>query len=283
MSRTPLDLVRLTTAYLAEKGVAAPRLDAEVLLAHVLGVPRIRLYTDFDKPLEPSEVDAYREAVRRRARREPVAYITGEREFRSLRFRVAPGVLVPRPETELLVEAALEGTSETGRILDLGTGSGCVLLSFLRERPGWTGVGVDVSETALGVARENAGALGVADRVELRQGDLFGPVRGERFDRVVSNPPYIPAAELATLEPEVSRFEPREALDGGPDGLEVIRRIAAEAPGHVLPGGNLALEFGKGQGSAVASILREAGFSRVEVRRDLAGIERAAVAWRPEG
>jgi len=278
VTRTPLELVRLTAEYLAGRGVANPRLDAEVLLAHVLGVPRIRLYTEFDKPLEEAEVAAYREAVRRRARRQPVAYITGEREFWSLRFRVAPGVLVPRPETELLVEAALEGTADTGRILDLGTGSGCVVVAFLRERPGWTGVGVDASAQALEVARENAGSLGVADRVELRQGDLFEPVRGERFDRVVSNPPYVPTAELETLEPEVSRFEPRGALDGGPDGLDVIRRIAAAAAGFLAPGGRLALEFGRGQERAVAAILEEAGLSRVEIRDDLAGIPRVAVA-----
>ncbi|WP_025322703.1 peptide chain release factor N(5)-glutamine methyltransferase [Deferrisoma camini] len=278
MTRTPLELVRLTAEYLAGRGVANPRLDAEVLLAHVLGVPRIRLYTEFDKPLEEAEVAAYREAVRRRARREPVAYITGEREFWSLRFRVAPGVLVPRPETELLVEAALEGTADTGRVLDLGTGSGCVVVAFLRERPGWTGVGVDASAEALEVARENAGSLGVADRLELRQGDLFGPVGGERFDRIVSNPPYVPTAELETLEPEVNRFEPRGALDGGPDGLAVIRRIAAAAAGFLAPGGRLVLEFGRGQERAVAAILEEAGFSQVEIRDDLAGIPRVAVA-----
>ncbi len=280
MTRTPLELVRLATGYLAEKGVATPRLDAEVLLAHVLGVERIRLYTEFDKPLEEPEVAAFREALRRRARREPVAYITGEREFWSLPFRVGPGVLVPRPETELLVEAALEGAPPEGRILDLGVGSGCVLLAFLTERPGWTGVGTDVSDAALALARENAEALGVADRADLRRGDLFAPVAGERFDRIVSNPPYVPRDEIEGLEPEVSRYEPRGALDGGPDGLDVIRRIAAEAPRFLAPEGRLLLEFGKGQDAAVRDLLAEAGFSRVEIRRDLAGIPRVAVAGR---
>ncbi len=283
-ARTPLELVRLAAGYLAEKGVSSPRLDAEVLLAHVLGVPRIRLYTEFDKPLEPAEVAAYREAVRRRARREPVAYITGEREFWSLRLRVDPRVLIPRPETEVLVETCLARMGAEGVLLDLGTGSGAVALALLSERPGWRAVGVDVSAGALEVARGNARSLGLAERLDLRAGDLYGPVAGERFDLIVSNPPYVPSAELDRLEPEVSRYEPRGALDGGPDGLAVLRRIAGRARHHLEPGGFLAVEIGAGQGPAVRQLLEGAGLAGVRVVPDHAGRDRVAVGlWPGEG
>lgn len=283
MAHVPLELVRRSAAYLAGKGVSTPRLDAEVLLAHVLGVPRIQLYLQFDKPLAAPEVDAYREAVRRRARREPVAHITGFREFWSLPFAVDERVLVPRPETEALVEAALARMGGAGRLADLGTGSGAVAVALLVERPGWTGVGVDVSAGALEVAAANAARHGVADRVELRRGDLFAPLAGSEgsFGAVVSNPPYIPTGQVDGLEPEVARFDPRLALDGGSDGLDVIRRIAAEARRFLAPGGFAAVEFGAGQGEDVARIFREAGgYAKVTLIPDLAGRPRVAVAGR---
>ena len=282
-TRTPLELVRLAAGYLAEKGVATPRLDAEVLLAHVLGVPRIRLYTEFDKPLEPAEVAAYREAVRRRARREPVAYITGEREFWSLGLRVDRRVLIPRPETEVLVERCLPRMGAAGVLLDLGTGSGAVALALLSERPGWRAVGVDASAGALEVARENARRLGLGERAEFLEGDLYEPVAGRRFDLIVSNPPYVPSAELDRLEPEVCRYEPRRALDGGPDGLSVIRRIVAGAAEHLADGGLLALEIGAGQGPAVRALIEGAGLGRVEILPDHAGRDRVAAARREGG
>lgn len=286
MEHAPLELVRRCAAYLAGKGISNPRLDAEVLLAHVLGVPRIQLYLQFDKPLAAAEVDAYREAVRRRARREPVAHITGSREFWSLSLAVDARVLVPRPETEVLVEAALARMGSAGRLVDLGTGSGAVAVALLVERPGWTGVGVDVSGDALEVAAANAARHGVGDRLELRRGDLFAPLAGLEgsFGAVVANPPYIPTGELGGLEPEVARFDPRLALDGGPDGLDVIRRIAAGARVFLATGGFAAVEFGAGQEEAVAGIFRDVGgYEEVALVPDLAGRPRVAVAAKRDG
>ena len=282
MPPTSLELLRLTASWLGEKGVPNPRLDAEVLLAHVLGVARIQLYLQFDKPLEPREVEAYREAVRRRARREPVCHITGTREFWSLPFAVDRRVLSPRPETETLVEAAARRMGPAGCLLDVGTGSGAVAVALLVERPGWTGFAVDVSEDALEVARANAGRHGVADRLAFCRGDLFGAVAGRRFDAVVSNPPYVPAGEIDGLDPEVGRYEPRAALDGGEDGLDVLRRIARSAEASLVPGGFVAVEFGAGQGAAVREAFESAGgYASVELVSDLAGRERVAVASLP--
>lgn len=284
MARTPLELVRLAAEFLGQRGVPSPRLDAEVLLARILGVPRIRLYVDFDKPLAEAEVDAYREALRRRARREPTAHITGVREFWSLEFGVDRRVLVPRPDTEVLVEACLERMGDAGRLADLGVGSGAIALALLSERPGWTGVGVDASPEALAVAAVNAASLGLAPRLDLRHGEWCGPLAGERFDLLVSNPPYIPTAELATLEPEVARFDPRLALDGGPDGLACLRAVIAVAPTHLAPGGWLALEFGAGQQDAVAALIEATGsFETPHLRSDYGGHVRAACARRRVG
>ncbi len=281
MTQTPLELVRLSVEYLERKGVENPRLDAEILLAHVLGISRLQVYLQFDKPLEASEVDGYREAVRRRSRREPVAHITGVREFWSLELSVDPRTLVPRPETETLVEACLARMGIAGRLADLGTGSGAVALALLSERPGWTAVGVERSPGALAVARENARKTGLDERVELRRGDLFSPVGEEVFHLVVSNPPYIPSAQIDELEPEVSRFEPREALDGGPDGLDVIRKIAAGAPAHLTDTGIVAVEFGAGQESLVEAIFEATGaYNEVQLAKDLADRPRVAVARR---
>ncbi len=281
MSRTPLELVRLAAGFLADKGVDTPRLDAEVLLAHGLGVSRIQLYTEFDKPLAEAEVAAYREAIRRRAAREPVARITGVQEFWSLPLRVTPHVLVPRPDTERVVEACLERMAPSGRLLDLGTGSGALALALLSERPGWSAVGVDRSEGALATAGDNARRLGLADRLDLRAGDWFGPVAGERFDLVVSNPPYVPSAEVDRLAPEVSRYEPRDALDGGPDGLAPLRRIAGDAPAHLAAGGWLVVEIGADQAADAARVLEAApGLGDVAVVADHAGRPRVAAACR---
>ncbi len=278
-ARTTLELVRVAAGYLAGKGVAGARLDAEVLLAHVLSVPRIQLYLQFDKPLEESELAAYRDAVRRRAAREPVAYITGRREFWSLDLEVGAGVLVPRPETEILVAACLERLGDAAAFVDVGVGSGAAALALLSERPGWRGVGVDRSPAALETAARNAGRLGLGARLQLCQGDLLGPVAGQRFDLVLSNPPYIPSADIEGLEPEVRVYEPREALDGGPDGIGVIRRLAAQAAAHLVPGGWLALEFGADQATAVGGALGATGlYAPAAFVEDYAGRPRVALA-----
>ena len=281
MLPTPLELIRLTTEYLAKCGVQSPRLDAEVLLGHVLGVPRIQLYVQFERPLEAAEVDAYRELVRRRGQREPVAHLVGRREFWSLELAVDGRVLVPRPETERLVEVSLERMGDAGWLADLGTGSGAILLALLSEQPGWTGVGVDCSAAALEVAEANAARHGLGDRARWCQGDLFGPLQGERFGLIVSNPPYIPSGEIAGLQPEVVGYDPHLALDGGIDGLDLVRRIAAGAAGHLQPGGAVALEFGAGQHDAVRTLFEGAGYRNVSIHEDYGGRPRVLLAEAP--
>ncbi len=274
---TSLKLLAWTQGYFARAGVASPRLDAELLLAHVLSCDRVRLYLDFDKPLGAAELAAYRELVRRRAEGEPVAYLTGAKEFHGRRFRVDARVLVPRPETELLLEAALPALPADGAALDLCTGSGALAVTLKLERPGARVTATDLSAEALEVAAANAAALGA--EVELRQGDLFAalPSPPPRFDVVVANPPYVPSGEWQGLPREVRR-EPRLALDGGPDGLRLLSRIAAEAPRFLAPGGLLVAEMHESHLEALPRLCREAGFASAEARRDLAGLPRLVVA-----
>lgn len=221
----------------------------------------------------------------RRVRREPMAYILGEREFWGLTFKVTPAVLVPRPDSETLIEAVLELLPERSRrlrILDLGVGSGCLLLTLLREYPEWTGVGMDASSEALAVARGNAVALGVAGRTKLVEGDWRQPSWTEHlpgpFDMVVSNPPYIAAATIDRLMPEVAQFEPRLALEGGPDGLAAYRTIASATPNLITRGGWLVVEAGEGQSAEIARVFAAAGLSPKPPWRDLGGIERVVAA-----
>jgi release factor glutamine methyltransferase len=280
---TPLRLVAWTQEFFARKGVDAPRLTAELLLAHALRCDRIRLYLDFDKPLGEAELGAFRDLVRRRADGEPTAYLTGRREFYGRAFRVDPRVLVPRPETELVAEAALAALPEGGRALDLCTGSGVLAVTLALGRRARL-VATDLSAGALEVARDNARALGA--EVTFLEGDLDGPVApGERFDLLVSNPPYVPSGEIEGLAREVRR-EPRMALDGGPDGLALIRRIVALAPTRLAAGGTLVLEMHETHREALPRLCREAGFARAEARVDLAGLPRlvvATMASRPAG
>lgn len=274
----PLELTRLAAEHLAGRGIEDPRLDAELLLAHVLGLRRLDLYLQFERPLEPAEVDAYREAVRRRASREPLQYITGEAAFRELTLHVDPRVLVPRPETEILVGEVLSWVADRGGscvALDLGTGSGAIALSLLAEGPFERVVATDVSAGALDVAGANARRLELDDRLELRLGPLWEPIGdGERFDVIVANPPYVADAERESLMPEVGEHEPGEALFAGPDGLAVIRAIAAGSPPRLAAGGLLALEVGLGQAPAVADLLGAAGYAEVRMVKDLTGRER---------
>jgi len=264
---TVLALLRWTTQHFGAQGIETPRLDAECLLAHALGVDRLRLYLDFEKPVQPAERALFRELVRRRAsERVPVAQLTGFREFWSLPLRVTRHVLAPRPETETLVSVGLAFLAELDgerRVLDLGTGSGAIALE------------------ALSVARMNAQALGLSARIEFAQGPLFEPVRGERFDLVVSNPPYLAEQEAKELPPELAH-EPTVALFGGPDGFAVLRPLVAQAPEYLRPGGALALEVAPIQAATIAAFCTAAGLERVAIERDLAGRPRVVSARAPE-
>lgn len=274
-SWTRMELIRWTADFFKQHGVPSSRLDAELLLAHTLGAKRMDLYMTFDQPVADAERARFRELVRRRAKeRCPVAYLTETREFWSLPFRVTPDVLIPRPETELLVRTAVD--LKPRRVVELGVGSGCVSAALARELPDAEIVAIDCSPAALEIARENLTRLGLAERVTLVEASGVAGLDGP-FDLVLSNPPYIPQADLAGLAPELAH-EPRVALDGGPDGLHVMRQICAEAPGVLERPGWLALELGIGQAAVVAELLRAAGAAEVETYDDLAGITRVITA-----
>ena len=272
------ELDAATTA-LEAAGLASARVDAEWLLAGLLGVGRAAVRLELAEPVSAPLAERYAVAVRRRAGREPLQRILGWEDFRGVRVRLTNAVLVPRPETEMLVEWALALLPEPGdrRLLaiDVGTGSGCIACALACERPDLDVIAVDVSPAAAAVARDNARALGVAARVRVFAADLLECVRGLRADLIVSNPPYLPTAIVPELEPEVRAHEPRLALDGGPDGLALIRRIAATARRCLKPSGALALETaGDAQAEAAAALLRGAGLQAVAVRADLAGVDR---------
>ncbi len=280
MTWTIARMLRWMQEDFAGRGVDNPRLDAELLLAHALEVERIRLYLDLERPLTATELDAIRALVKRRRAREPVAYILGYRDFWGRRFRVTPAVLIPRPDTETLVEQALgrlEGDAVD--VLDLCTGSGCVAVSIACERPKARVVATDISEEALAVARENAFALGAEVRFAL--GDLFGDEWGP-FDLVTANPPYVRQDELGTLQPEVVEHEPTLALVAGPTGLEFYERLAPMAFERLRRGGHLLVEVGAGQAPAVAERLSLAGFTDVAAHRDLGGHARVVAGRRPK-
>ncbi len=269
-----------TSDFFKRREIDSPRLTADLLLGSVLGLDRVALYTDFERPLNKGELGAYHALVERRAAGEPTHYLLGRREFYGRSFRVDPRVLVPRPETELLVETALQRLSDgTARALDLCTGSGCIGLTLAAERASLHVVVTDASAAALEVARGNAHALGVGDRVELLQGDLFAPVGQQRFALIASNPPYVESDAIAKLSPEVQR-EPRAALDGGPDGLSLLRRIVASAGAHLEQGGWLLLEIGDRHGPALLELLSAAGLVDAAIRNDWAGFNRVALARR---
>jgi release factor glutamine methyltransferase len=273
-----LDLLTWTKEHFAAKGIETPRLDAELLLAHALGCDRLRLYVEFEKPVTPEERAAFRALVRRRAEeRVPVAYLTGAREFWSLPLTVTPDVLIPRPDTETLIDAVLARIPDREAelaVLDLGTGSGAIALALARELPRAQLTASDLSTAALAVARKNAEALGLAERLRFLAGDGLAPVAGERFDAIVSNPPYLGEAEAAGLAPEL-RHEPALALFLPGDGTALLRRIAAEAGACLRPGGLLALELAPPQAEGVTQSLAAAGFGQIAEHRDLAGRVRA--------
>jgi release factor glutamine methyltransferase len=259
---TVLKVLDWTKGYLADKGVENARLESEWLLCTALGLDRMGLYINFDKPLTEAELTSFRGMVARRAKREPLQYILGSQEFMGLEFDVLPGVLIPRHDTEVLVTAAIERAGAESRILDIGVGSGCIAVALASALPQAEVVGVDPSAAALALARQNAARLGV--RVTLFAGSLFEPFPGQKFDLIVSNPPYIPTNDLETLQPEVRDFEPIQALDGGADGLAFYQQITQAAPGYLKPGGWLLFEVGINQAEPVQEL-----FTRTEKFADL--------------
>jgi len=273
-----------TVKHLKQNGSPSPRLDAEVLLAHARGCPRIKLYTDFDQPMTDAQRAIMRDLVKRRAQSEPVAYLIGEREFYSLTFQLTRDVLIPRPDTEVLVMELIERARNfpSPKILDLGTGSGCIAVTAAVNLPQAAVTVVDVSPAALEVARSNAMRHKVDSRMEFLEGDLFGPLLdGSRFDFIVSNPPYIPSGELAELQVDVRKHEPQLALDGGPDGLDIIRRIVADLPRFLTESGTFLVEIDPPQSAAVQTMLSETGhFEKISTVKDLAGEQRVVIACR---
>ncbi len=270
---TVLKLLRWTADYFKGRDIDSPRLDAELLLADTLDLDRVGLYLNFERPLQAGELAAYREQVRRRAGHEPLAYILGRTEFWSLPFKVTPAVLIPRPDTELLVELALPLLTGAARVLDVGTGSGALAIALAHERPELLVTAIDLSAAALAVAAENACRNAVAERIDFVPGDL-ATLPGGPFELMVANPPYIPSGDLATLMPEVRDFEPHLALDGGADGLAAYRALARQAGTVLAPGGWLLVEVGIGQAAAVQELFASAGLTEILVTRDLAGVER---------
>jgi release factor glutamine methyltransferase len=284
-----LEVLQRSAAYLQERGVESPRLQAELILAHFLHLPRLQLYLEFEREMQESELSGAREAVRRRGRREPLQLILGSTSFCGLEIQVTRDVLIPRAETELLAEAAWVWVKEHPaapgrrvRVLDWGTGSGCLAIAIAVHAPEAEVFGIDASSAALELARRNAARHG-CERITWVESDGCASLPVKVFDLVVSNPPYIPTEEIATLAPEVRDYDPRPALDGGPDGLAYFRRLALELPGCLSPNGAILLEFGDGQAMAVSAILRSQGWNRVEIRRDLTGHERFVLARRGEG
>jgi release factor glutamine methyltransferase len=280
-----IDLLKETKAYFEKCGIATARLDAELLLAQCLQRDRIRLYTDFEYQLTPDELARFREFVRRRGKREPVAYITGYKEFWSLRLAVTPDVLIPRPDTEVLVEETVKvmkarGSAGPLSILDIGTGSGAIALALAKEFPDADIAALDVSAQALAVAQVNAQSCNFGGRIEFLCGDsLHGVPEGRRFDAIVSNPPYIPSTDIDMLEPEIKNFEPRLALDGGPDGLDFYRAVIPHVYRYLNADGFVALEIGDGQGAAVAELFAAAGqYSAARIVKDYAHKDRVVTA-----
>lgn len=271
------DLLERAVGKLADAGVARPRLDAELLIAHACGATRAEVLAGLDAP-SPEALTRFEQFIARRTARAPLAYIVGHREFYALDLIVNPAVLIPRPETEAVVDAALAlvARAPDARILDLGTGSGCIALALAANAPRARIVAADISAGALEIARANAMRLGLIDRIDFVAGDLFEALNGARFDLVVSNPPYV--EDSAVLAPEIRDFEPRLALFAGPDGLGFYRRIAASIRGHLEAGGTLIVEVGAAQAEAVADLCRDSGATRVDVMRDLAGASRVVQA-----
>ena len=267
---TLLRLLRWTTNFFDEKGIDNPRLDAELLLAHCLELDRVGLYLNYDRPLSADELDTIRPLVKRRGQREPLQYLVGSTEFWSLKFKVTPDVLIPRGDTEILVEEALSHAAETGSFLDVGTGSGAIVISLATELTDWQLTGLDISPQALHVARQNVESHQLEQRIELVEGTL-AELPQQQYDLIVSNPPYIARSEWDELMPEVRCFEPELALLAEENGLICYRQLAMQALQRLNPGGWLLVEIGYRQATAVKELFSAAGLTNLFVRDDYSG------------
>jgi len=284
-----MELINWTADYFKKNGIESARLDAELLLGHILNKNRLQLYLDFEQVVAKEYLAQYRELIKKRVERVPVAYLTNHKEFMSLSFYVDESVLIPRPETEVLVETILKLSSDGCKALDLGTGSGAIVIALATQRAEWKFAATDISTEALVVAKKNAQQHEVAERITFLQGDLFEPLQMEhfgedgdefmKFDCIVSNPPYISSGEIPALMPEVRDYEPRIAIDGGSTGLDFIDRLVAEAPKFLTENGRLVFEFGYQQGDAVRNLIQSnPQYTDCSIIKDYAGIERVAVA-----
>ncbi|MBL9215066.1 MAG: peptide chain release factor N(5)-glutamine methyltransferase [Opitutaceae bacterium] len=273
---TVLEIIKRTTDFLDKRGVESARLNAELMIGHTLGLKRMQLYLQFERPLTEAELERIRPLVKRRGNREPLQYILGETEFAGLKLKVDRRALIPRPETEYLVELLQRRRpGPVARLLDLGTGTGAIAFALAKAHPDAAVLAVDRSSAALALARENAAALGLAERVVLRESDWFSALAaGERFDLIVANPPYLSAEETRAAEPEVREHEPLEALSPGPDGAAALARIIREAPGFLAPDGLLACETGIAQHQSLRPLAEAAGFRLIDSVQDLTGRER---------
>lgn len=280
---TVLEIIKRTTEFFGAKGIESPRLNAELLIGHALGLKRMQLYLQFERPLTEAELEKVRPLVRRRSQHEPVQYILGETDFSGLRLKVDRRALIPRPETELLIEITTAACPiPPVNVLDLGTGSGAIALALAKVFPAATVLGIDISESALALADENAVATQLNERVHFAKSRWFDAVPTEhRFELIVGNPPYLSAEETAQAQPEVRDFEPTQALTATEGGLSDLNEIVAQAPRFLAPGGLLALETGIGHHATLQTVATRAGFARIESRPDLTGRDRFILAWLP--
>lgn len=279
---TILKLLQWTKQYFEKNGIDAARFEAELLLSHTLKMERVFLYANHDKPLEKEELGQYRQLVKRRANHEPLAYITGQRGFMSIDLKTDKRALIPRPDTETLVEAALKQLPKDteGQILDVGTGTGAIALSILHERPNLRATAVDISEEALALATENAEALELTERITMHTSDLLSAVEGT-FDMILSNPPYIGESEKSDMAANVLDHEPHLALFAGDDGLDIIRRLIPQTMDHLAEGGTFMCEIGYQQGPDVAALFKQGGFQDVEVIQDINRKDRVVSGKKP--
>lgn len=277
-----IDLIQWTSKYFKYQNITSPRLDAEILLGHVLKKSRLQLYLSFDMPVFQEALSEFRGLIKRRAAHTPVSYLTNQKEFMSLAFYVDSRVLIPRPETEILAETVLRQQSGKCRLIDIGTGSGAIAVSLAFNRPDWEIVATDLLADALDVARKNAVIHGCTERITFLQGDLFAPVKtleNRRFDWIASNPPYISAKDFPTLPPDIRDYEPNSAIAAGCDGLSIIRRIIAGAPQFLNPNGRLILEIGNNQSDQVQDLIQlNPAYNDCQVIVDYSGRERIIVA-----